>query len=97
MSKRARLWLTFVLLPWIMLLTGCAWFMGDPEYAPLEPMLCKPADDLPPKKTVSKLPETATPNDVAFALWLRDRSMWAKDVADYNSLYKTCVVGGSGE
>jgi hypothetical protein len=57
----------------------------------LPPQKCHPADDLPPNKSISIVPERELENDEVFAAWLGDRGLWAKDVQDYNSLYRQCV------
>lgn len=54
---------------------------------------CHPASDLPAHKTLQALPEVETFMDDLFGLFLKDRKAHADDIADYNSLYETCVNG----
>ena len=54
---------------------------------------CHPASDLPPHKTMKKVPEKATGLSALFDLFTTERHDHAKDVQDYNSLYDTCVNG----
>ncbi|MBI1313676.1 hypothetical protein GC176_20480 [bacterium] len=54
---------------------------------------CQPAADLPAHKTMKKVPEVETFMENLYAMFLGERKDHAKDIADYNSLYDTCVGG----
>lgn len=81
-----------IILLLIILVAGCA-------HAPQVPLTangtCHPAQDLPAKKTMKKVPEQPTLFEDLYALFLAERADHAKDVADYNSLSTECVASGS--
>jgi hypothetical protein len=85
-------WFLRLLALWVLSvgLAGCG-TLRDLVLPPLPPQACKPAADLPPVKTITPFPEREVPNEEFYVLALQERKDHAKDVQDYNSLYKTCV------
>lgn len=61
----------------------------------LPPQPCIVSADLPTEKHVAALPEVETGNQTLFGQFLAERKVHAQDDQDYNSLYKTCVMGGN--
>ena len=54
-------------------------------------MRCTPSSDLPAVKTMKKTPEEDVSPKRLFDLFVDERSDHARDIRDYNSLYKQCV------
>lgn len=53
---------------------------------------CTPSADLPSHKTMKKVSVIDTFMDELGELLFNERADHAKDISDYNSLYKTCVA-----
>lgn len=76
-------------------LGGCA---STPDPLPAAVLVegngnCRPPSDLPPKKTMKKVPAVEATIQKLYDLLLGERKDHAKDVQDYNSLYEICVNG----
>lgn len=52
---------------------------------------CTPSSDLPARKEMKKVPETATGIEHLYDLLVDERRDHAADIRDYNSLYSQCV------
>jgi hypothetical protein len=90
MTKVQDAMVIFALIALVFLLvTGCQTLTSF-----LPPQPCQVSPDLPVEKHLVALPEVETGNQTLFGQFLTERKVHAQDDQDYNSLYKTCVLGG---